>query len=61
MLTRSFSTEGPELKCNQEEAERHLVLHTKHACDNGIQNVVMVTEDSDIIALLLANVDILNG
>ena len=36
-------------------------MHTKHAHDSGIQNVLLVTEDKDIIALLLANADLLNG
>ena len=61
MLARSFSTDVPELNSNQEEADTHLLMHTKHAYDSGIQNVLLVTEDKDIIALLLANADLLNG
>lgn len=58
MLTRSFSTEVPELKSNQEEDVTRLVLHTKHPCDSSLQIVPAVSEDTDIIALLL---DLLNG
>lgn len=59
MLTRSFFTEVPELKSNEEESYRRFVLHTKQACDSGIQNVLVVSEDTDAIALLLANADLL--
>ena len=58
MLTRSFSTEVPELKSNQEEDVTRLVLHTKHPCVSSLQIVPAVSEDTDIIALLL---DLLNG
>lgn len=61
MLTRSFFTEVPELKSNEEESYRRFVLHTKQACDSGIQNVLVVSEDTDAIALLLANADLLYG
>ena len=60
MLTRSFCTEVSELK-SYEEGDTRLGLHTKHACDSSIQNVLVVSEDTDVIALLLANVDLLNG
>ena len=59
MATRSFCTEAPER--NQEEGDTRLVLHTKHACDSGIQNFLVVSEDTGIIGLLLANADLLNG
>ena len=54
MLTGRFSTEVPELKSNQEEADTRLVLHTKPACDSSKQNVLGVSEDTDVIAFLLA-------
>ena len=54
VLTNSLSTEVPKLKCNQEEGNTRLVLHTKHARDGGIQNVYVVSEDKNVIALLLA-------
>ena len=37
------------------------MLHTKQARDSGIQNVLVVSEDTDAIALLLANADLLYG
>ena len=37
------------------------MLHTNPAYDSGIQNVLVVSEDEDVIALFLANVDSLNG
>ena len=61
VFTKSFSTEVPELISNFEEADTRLVLHTNPAYDSGIQNVLVVSEDEDVIALFLANVDSLNG
>ena len=61
VFIRSFSTEVPELISNFEEADTRLVLHTNPAYDSGIQNVLVVSEDEDVIALFLANVDLLNG
>ena len=57
---KKFSTEVPELKSNQEEVQTHLVMHIKHACDIGIQNILVVSEDTDAKAFLLANVDLFN-
>ena len=37
------------------------MLHTNHASGNIIQNVLMVSEDTDLIAFLLENVDLHNG
>ena len=37
------------------------MLHTKHAFDNIIQNVLVVIEETDVIAFLLENVDLHNG
>ena len=37
------------------------MLHTKLACDIGVQNVLVVSEDTGVIALLLAHVTLLNG
>ena len=35
-------------------------MHIKHACDIGIQNILVVSEDTDAKAFLLANVDLFN-
>ena len=37
------------------------MLHTKHAFDSIIQNVLVVIEETDVIAFLLENVDLHNG
>ena len=37
------------------------MLHTKHAFDNIIQNVLVVIEETDVIAFLLKNLDLRNG
>ena len=37
------------------------MLHTKHACDNITQDILALSEDTDVIAFLLANVDSYNG
>ena len=36
-------------------------MHTKHAFDNIIQNVLLVTEETDVIAFLLENFDLHNN
>ena len=54
---KEVSTEVPELKSNQEEAQTHLVLHIKHACDGGIQNILVASGDTNAKPFLLANVD----
>ena len=36
------------------------MLHTKHACNSGMQNVFVVNVDTDIIASLLRIADLLN-
>lgn len=55
-----FSTIVSKLRSNQEESEVYLVLHTKHERDGGIQYVLVVCEDKDIMAVLLAHVDLIN-
>ena len=37
------------------------MLHIKHACDSGIQNVLVISENTYIIASLLAVLDLFNG
>ena len=55
----NLSTEVPELKSNQEEADMRFALYTKHTCDSSIKNVFVVNEDTDVIALLVAKVDLM--
>lgn len=35
--------------------------HTKLACDTGVQNVLVVSEDTEAITLLLVHINLLNG
>ena len=37
------------------------MLHTKHVCGNIIENVLVVSEDTNVIAFLLENVDLHNS
>ena len=53
MLTRSFPTEVLELKSNQKEAaDTRPVLHANNVCNSGIPNVLVVSEDTDVITLV---------
>lgn len=53
VLTRSFPTEVLELKSNQKEAaDTRPVLHANNVCNSGIPNVLVVSEDIDVITLV---------
>ena len=43
-----------ELISSHEEADTRLLLHAKHAADNGYKSVIIVSEDTDVFVLLLA-------
>ena len=40
-----------ELNSNHEEADTKLLLHTKHASDNGEPNVLIKSPDTDVTIL----------
>ena len=42
------------LRCNQEEADTHLLLHSAHATKDGFEAVVIFSEDTDFFIMLLA-------
>ena len=54
MLTRSFCTEDPKIKSKQQETDTHLVLHTKHEFNKGIQNVLAVGATADVMAFVVS-------
>lgn len=58
-FTRSFSTKVPELKSNQEKAGTQLVLQNKDACGSSIKNILVVSANTDVIAVLIP--DLLSG
>ena len=43
-----------DLKSSQEEADTWIVLHAKHASDQGYTSVIVVSEDTDMFVLLIA-------
>ena len=46
-----FARECEELICSHEEADTRLLLHAKHASDNGHQVVVVKSQDTDVAVL----------
>ena len=43
-----------DLRSSQEEADTRIVLHAKHASDQGYTSVIIVSEDTDVFVLLIA-------
>ena len=43
-----------DLKSSQEEADTRILLHAKHASDQGYTSVIVVSEDTDVFVLLIA-------
>ena len=43
-----------DLKSSQEEADTRILLHAKHASDQGYTSVIVVSEDTDEFVLLIA-------
>ena len=41
----------PELHSTQEEADTRLLLHAKHAADNGAQTIVIQSPDTDVAVI----------
>lgn len=47
------------MKSNQEKAGTQLVLQNKDACGSSIQNILVVSANTDVIAVLIP--DLLSG
>lgn len=45
------SQQVEELECTQEEADTRIILHAKHAADNGESTIVIKSPDSDVTML----------
>ena len=43
-----------DLKSSQEEADTGILLHAKHASDQGYTSVIVVSKDTDVFVLLIA-------
>ena len=70
-----FISVNNEVKCNskdvskevlhiegaQEEADTKIIVHVKHCLLNGFRNIVVKTADTDVIALLLAHLCLLDS
>lgn len=52
-MTSDDYNEVPELTSSQEEADTRLILHAKHAAENGCTSIVIVSEDTDVFVLCL--------
>ena len=56
VITENGCNEVRELKSSQEEADTRLLLHALHASTNGFGSVIVVSKDTDVTVLFLANV-----
>lgn len=45
----------PELKSNQEETDTRIVLYCKYAAEQGYEQIIVKSPDSDIFWILLAH------
>ena len=43
-----------DLKSSQEEVDTRILLHAKHASDQGYMSIIVVSEDTDVFVLLIA-------
>ena len=50
-----------DLLCTQEEADGRLLLHAAHAVRQGHQNIVISSEDTDVLVMLVAFQDVIVG
>ena len=53
-LTEEMVEDVPELHCAHEEADTRIIFHAEHASRNGISEVLLVCEDTDVMVLALA-------
>ena len=57
-ITKQHQSESPiiqkieSLRCDNEESDTRLILHAKHASDQGYSSVVVRTPDTDVIVIL---------
>ena len=59
-ITEKGSENVAELTSNQEEADTRLLLHAKHAAQEGYEAVAVISEDKDVFVLLLNFSSIIN-
>ena len=52
-LSQTHVQSFEELKCMHEEADTLLIFHAAHASQEGYQNVVLVSEDTDVMIIAL--------
>jgi len=43
-----------ELTCNHEEAKTRMLLHAQHEYGSGDENVIVASEDADVLVPLLS-------
>ena len=54
-LTESSVQEAIGLRCNHEEADTRLLLHAKNAAEEEYEPIVIISEDTDVFVLVVAN------
>ena len=53
-ITQSGSVMTPDLSCTQEEADGRLLFHVAHAIKQGHQEILISSDDTDVLILLMA-------
>ena len=59
MITKDGVEVAKELECDHEEGDTRVYLHNKHAVDNGAEQVIVRSPDTDVLILgvsLLADI-----
>lgn len=50
-----------ELQSSQEEADTRMILHAKHASDEGYKTIIVVSEDTDVFVLCMSFANHIQG
>ena len=53
-VTRDIAEVVPELASDHEEADTRVLLHSKHAADQGYKAVIIAADDTDILIMALS-------
>ncbi len=59
-VTSAGMEDCPALHNNHEEADTKLLMHAKHAADDGITPVIIASEDTDVCILFTAYADVIS-
>ena len=53
LITKDHCQEIQALQTTQEEADTRMVLHARHATEDGFNSMVISTEDTDVLLLCI--------